>query len=137
MSGPDPCAERMPARPARGWRSGLVVAVLMSGTAGAAAESFQFAPAPHVALNRVYRVDRFSGEVSACQFGVKDDNSVGVTLCYPAGEGAKGQAPGDYGLVASNHQQEAGIFRVNRRTGEMSICYVLNDEQVVCTPQAR
>ncbi len=62
---------------------------------------------------------------------------MGITLCHPAGEGAgPQQPPGDYGLVASRHEKEGGVFRVNLRTGEMSICYVLN-EAVVCTPAAK
>lgn len=120
-------------------RPALVAAVLASFFAFAApacAQNFEFKASPHVALNRVYRVDRLTGEMGACQYGLVD-NSVGATLCYPAGEGATAQAPGEYGLVASSHQQESGVFRVNRKTGEMSICYVLNDEKVVCTPQAR
>lgn len=102
----------------------------------AAAQQFDFSAAPSQNLNRIYRVDRITGEVGACQYGLKD-GTIGVTLCYPSGEGAKAGSPGDYSLVSSHHLSEAGIFRVNRRTGDMSICYVLNDEQVVCTPHAR
>ena len=37
----------------------------------------------------------------------------------------------------ARHAREAGVFRVNYRTGEMSICFVLvKKEQVVCTQQA-
>ena len=57
-----------------------------------------------------------------------------MTLCFGAGEGAGAQTPGEYGLVASRHEREGGVFRVNYRTGDMSICYVF-DEKVVCTPQ--
>ncbi len=40
--------------------------------------------------------------------------------------------------MASRHTREAGVFRVNYRTGEMSICFVLvKKEQVVCTQQAK
>ena len=102
----------------------------------AMAQNYDFKPSPHISLNRIYRVDRLTGEMGACQYGLVD-NSVGASLCYPAGEGATAQNPGEYELIASSHQQESGIFRVNRRTGDMSICYVLNDEKVVCTPQAR
>ena len=42
--------------------------------------------------------------------------------------------PGEYGLVASRHEREGGVFRVNFRTGEMSICYVF-EERAVYTPQ--
>lgn len=111
------------------------LAVAASGAA-ASAQNFDFKASPHISLNRVYRVDRVTGEMGACQYGLVD-NSVGATLCYPAGDGATAQPPGEYGLVASSHQQESGIFRVNRKTGDMSICYVLNDEKIVCTPQAR
>jgi hypothetical protein len=108
----------------------------MLASAPALAQQFQFVAAPSTGLNRVYRVDRLSGEVSACQYGEKE-GTIGVTLCYPAGDGARAQPPAEYGLVASHHQAEAGVFRVNLRTGEISVCFVLNDKQVVCTPQAK
>ena len=76
-----------------------------------------------------------TGEIAACQYGLKE-GTVGVTLCYQPGEGATAQSPSEYGLVASRHEREAGIFRVDLRTGAMSICYVLND-MVVCTPQGK
>lgn len=99
-----------------------------------AAPAYEFVPAPNVELNRVYRLDKVTGEVIACQFGLKDQ-SIGFTLCLSAGEGAGPQAAGDYGLVATRHQKEGGIFRVNYRTGDMSICYTLG-LKVVCTPQS-
>lgn len=99
----------------------------------ALAGSFDFVPAPQTDLNRIYRVDRITGEVSSCQYGLHE-SSVGVTLCFGPGEGAAAQPPAEYGLVASRHEREGGVFRVNYRTGEMSICYVF-DERVVCTPQ--
>lgn len=102
---------------------------------GAQAANYDFLAAPQVDLNRIYRLDRATGEIGACQYGLKD-NSVGVTLCYPPGEGAGPQSPSEYGLIASRHEREAGIFRVDLRTGAISICYVLN-EAVVCTPQAK
>lgn len=109
-------------------------ALLAALVAPAQANQFDFKAAPQTDLNRIYRIDRVTGEVGACQYGLKE-GTIGVTFCYPAGEGAGAQKPGEYGLVASHHQKEAGVFRVNYRTGEMSVCYVFND-QVVCTPQA-
>lgn len=110
-------------------------AVLLALTAPALAGSFEFLAAPEITLNRVYRLDKVTGEVGACQYGLKD-NSVGVTLCYAPGEGATAQAPGEYGLISSRHEKEGGVFRVNLRDGTMSICYVLND-RVVCTPPGK
>jgi hypothetical protein len=99
------------------------------------AANYEFLAAPETDLNRVYRLDRASGEVGACQYGLKEA-SIGVTLCYPPGEGAGPQATSDYSLIASRHEREGGIFRIDTRTGAMSVCYVLN-EAVVCTPPAK
>jgi hypothetical protein len=97
------------------------------------AAPYDFVPAPQNDLNRIYRVDRATGEVISCQYGLQE-GTVGVTLCFAAGEGAGPQAPAEYGLVPSRHEREGGVFRVNYRTGGMSVCYVF-DERVVCTPQ--
>lgn len=121
-----------------GLRRAVFAGALAAGALGATAVragNFDFAPAPQVDLNRIYRVERVTGEMGACQYGLKE-GSVGVTLCYGPGEGGGAQTPGDYRLVTSRHEREGGVFRINDRTGEMSICYVFN-EKVVCTPQAR
>ncbi|MCI4679768.1 hypothetical protein K9U39_11900 [Rhodoblastus acidophilus] len=110
--------------------------VLLITTAAAQAATYDFLPAPQIDLNRVYRLDKATGEVGACQFGLKDGAPVGVTLCYPPGDGGGPQVPGEYALVATRHEREASVFRVNQRTGEMSICYVLKGA-VVCTPPAK
>jgi hypothetical protein len=112
----------------------MALACLASSPA-LAGNSYEFLPAPQTDLNRVYRVDVATGEVGACQYGLKE-KTVGVTLCYPAGEGAGPQTPSEYRLVASRHEREAGVFRVDTRSGAMSICYVL-EESVVCTPLAK
>jgi len=113
----------------------LLAAVAIVATGPAAAQTYQFLAAPETDLNRVYRLDRVTGEMGACQYGLKE-NTIGVTLCYPPGEGAGAQPSSEYELVASHHAGESGVFRVDLRAGTMSICYVLN-EAVVCTPQAR
>lgn len=112
--------------------AGLAV---LAATQGAMAGNYEFLAAPETDLNRVYRLDRATGEMGACQYGLKTA-AVGMTLCYPPGEGAGPQAPSEYSLVSSRHERESGVFRVDLRTGMMSICYVLNDA-VVCTPQAK
>ena len=107
----------------------------------AAAAQYQFMAAPEVDLNRIYRVDVATGEVGACQYGLSNpsappDQANGVTLCYPPGQGASAQTSSDYALIASHHEHEAGVFRVDLRSGAMSICYVLNN-YVVCTPSSK
>lgn len=105
----------------------------------ALATSYEFVPSPQTDLNRMYRIDKVTGEVISCQYGLQESGGgIGQTVCFGAGEGAGAQAPSEYGLVASRHAREAGVFRVNYRTGEMSICFVLvKKEQVVCTQQAK
>ncbi|CAA9307703.1 MAG: FIG00802709: hypothetical protein [uncultured Microvirga sp.] len=110
-----------------------LLALLAGAAPLAAAAAFDFVPAPQQTLNRIYRIDRATGEVISCQYGLQE-GTVGATLCYGSGEGAGPQAAAEYGLVPSRHTNEAGVFRVNYRTGEMSVCYVL-EESVVCTPQ--
>jgi hypothetical protein len=110
-------------------------AAMIGAAQSAAAANYEFLACPATDLNRVYRLDRATGEIGACQYGLKE-GSVGVTLCYPPGEGAGPQAPSEYSLVSSHHIGESGVFRVDLRTGMMSVCYVLNDA-VVCTPPAR
>ena len=106
----------------------------------ALAASYEFRASPQKNLNRVYRIDKYSGEMGACEYGLTPGktevaaDALGVTLCYPAGAGATAQAPSEYGLMASSHEDEQGVFRVDQRTGAMSICFVY-DEKVVCTPQ--
>jgi hypothetical protein len=113
----------------------LALLGIVADVSAAMAANFEFLAAPETDLNRVYRLDRTSGEVGACQYGLKEA-SIGVTLCYPPGEGAGPQAPSEYSLIASRHEREGGIFRIDMRTGNMSICYVLN-EAVVCTPPGK
>ena len=120
-------------------RTGRSVALLCTLLAGIAASgpanavSFDFVPAPQTDLNRIYRIDRVTGAIASCQYGLQE-GTVGATLCFGSGEGAGPQTPGEYGLVASRHEREGGVFRVNFRTGDMSVCYVY-EEKVVCTPQ--
>lgn len=108
---------------------------LSLATHAARAATYEFLAAPETDLNRVYRLDKATGEMGACQYGLSE-GTVGATLCYPPGEGGGAQSQSEYALVASRHDREGGVFRVDVRTGTMSICYVLNDT-VVCTPPAK
>ena len=114
------------------FRTAAAVFLVLASPAVTAAP-YDFVPAPQNDLNRIYRVDRATGEVISCQYGLQE-GTVGATLCFAAGEGAGAQAAAEYGLVPSRHEREGGVFRVNYRTGGMSVCYVF-DDRVVCTPQ--
>ncbi len=130
-----------------------ILAAMAALSAGpAAAAQFEFLAAPQINLSLVYRLDKLSGDVIACQYAHNpgktdiEPGAFGVTVCYRRGEGASKQEPGEYGLVATRHEQEGGVFRVDYRTGALSICYlyfqrekqgdheVIVDQYVVCTP---
>ncbi len=113
----------------------LAAGLYLVSASHASAASYEFLAAPETDLNRVYRLDKATGEMGACQYGLSE-NTVGVTLCYPPGEGGGAQSQSEFALIASRHDREGGVFRVDVRTGTMSICYVLNDT-VVCTPPAK
>ena len=107
------------------------VTATASSRASTNSQGYEFAAPPATNADLIYRVDRATGEVGACVFSAKGP-TIGSTVCFPAGEGAGPTPSGDYGLISSNLATASGIFRVNRNTGEMSVCYVLN-ERVVCT----
>ena len=96
---------------------------------------YDFAVPPATDADLVFRVNRETGEVGACVFSPKGP-TIGSTMCFPAGEGADRQTSGDYGLIPSNLATAKGLFRINRQTGEVSVCYVLNG-RVVCTAPLR
>src|SRR5260370_20844521 len=93
--------------------------VAMAGCAwapAAVASQFEFLAAPQINLSLVYRLDKQTGDVIACQFahnpGRNDvgPGAFGVTTCYRGGEGASKQAPGESGLVATRPEQESRRF---------------------------
>jgi hypothetical protein len=124
-------------------RQTLLIPVLLASFSALArsgvalAGNYEFLAAPQTDLNRVFRLDKTTGEVGACQYGLKEGSPIGVTLCYPPGEGAKAGPPGEFALVSSHHTQEGGVFRVDLKTGQMSICYVFNESSVACTAPAK
>ena len=133
-----------------------IAAVAACAPAPAAiASQYEFLAAPQINLSLVYRLDKLTGDVIACQFAHNPNRTdvgpgaFGVTTCYRGGEGATKQEPGEYGLVATRHEQEGGVFRVDYRTGGLSICYLyfqrekqgdheaIADQYVVCTPESK
>ena len=112
-----------------------------------AAASFQFLAAPGIDVNLLYRLDQLTGEVTVCQYGGAEPPRApyGVTFCHPAGAGATKQEPGRYELMASRHEKEAGVFRVELLTGAVSNCFLhigkegekVVEDFVVCTPAAK
>ena len=133
--------------PLAGAFAALVLAVSAGGADAQQAPdgAFAFASPPSAQANRVYSVNRQTGEVSACQFERPDASTAGITRCFPRGEGAGAQSNGIYKLVSTGFAGETGVFRVNAATGEMSICYVRDmpksgggtEARILCTPPAK
>ena len=133
----------------------MILAAASLAAAPAGASNYEFLAAPQINLSLVYRLDKLTGEIIACQYGHNpgktdiEPGSFGVTVCYRAGEGAAKQDPGEYGLIAPRHEQEGGVFRVDYRSGALSICYlyfqkekqgdreIIADQYVVCTPPVK
>ena len=133
----------------------ISVAAFLLTVSPSAASQYDFLAAPQINLSLVYRLDKLTGDVIACQFAHNPNHTdvgpgaFGVTSCYRGGDGASHQEPGTYGLVATRHEQEGGVFRVNFNTGGMSICYLyfqrekqgdheaIEDQYVVCTPESK
>lgn len=107
--------------------------------------AFGFRSPPSAQANRVYSVNSATGEMSACQFERPEGSLIGVTKCFAKDASAGPQTPGAYELVSTLYSGETGVFRVNRNTGEMSVCYVRDmpktgggtEASVVCTPPAK
>lgn len=137
------------ARAAGGMKAAIAAALLtVAGAGGALAQQaagYDFTAPPSAQANRVYGVNRQTGEMNVCQFERPEGSAVGITRCFTQGEGAGPQKAGNYALVATRYEGETGVFRVNRDTGEMSICYVREqtrsngtvDSTLLCTPAAR
>jgi hypothetical protein len=135
--------------------SAALAALAALPPAEAQTASYEFLAAPQINLSLVYRLDKATGEIIACQYGHNpgrtdiEPGAFGVTVCYRSGEGAGRQEPGQYGLIATRHEQEGGVFRVDYRSGSLSICYlyfqkekqgdreVISDQYVVCTPPTK
>jgi hypothetical protein len=115
--------------------SPVLLALLLAtlGSAPASAEYVFVSPSAKN-QNRVYWLDRYTGTVGACQYQTEGAPQ-GTMLCFPPGENAQGMPSGDYDLKASNWDTEWGVFRVNRTTGEISLCFV-DDDKVACTRQS-
>ena len=135
----------------RSWKL-LASALALTPSPALANSQWEFLAAPQINLSLVYRLDKLTGDVIACQYAHNpgkadvEPGAYGVTACYRGGEGAVNQPPGDYDLTSSRNEQEGGVFRVDYRTGALSICYlyfqrekqgereVVVDQYVVCTP---
>ncbi len=125
----------MPARLTRLFLAIAVSAPAMLAAAAPVRAEYIFSTPTAKNQNRVYWLDRYTGTVGACQYSKAQGGPNGAMVCFAPDAGAKGQPNSDYDLLPSNWDSEWGMFRVNKASGEISLCLV-QDDKVVCTPQA-
>ena len=125
---------------------GLVVGAMAVAPAQAQQlPAYGFRSPPSAQANRIYSVNSATGEMSACQFERPEGSLIGVTKCFAKDASAGAQKAGAYELMSTLYSGETGVFRVDRNTGEMSVCYVRDmpkngggtEATVVCTPPAK
>ena len=97
--------------------------------AGSGSQGYKIAAPPATSAEIMYRVDCATEEVGTGVFLPKGP-TIRSTVCFPAREGAGPET------LSSNLAAADGLLPVNRDTGEISVCYVLN-ERVVCTAPIR
>jgi len=134
---------------------GLALALGLVVSSALAGYRYAFLPSPQINFSLLYRLDRLTGDVIACQFGHNPGRNdvgpgaYGVTACYRGADGAINQPPGDYDLTSSRNEQEGGVYRIDRRSGAISVCYLyfqrdkqgeaerILDQYVVCTAPSK
>ena len=93
---------------------GLGLLSLATASSALAGDRYEFLAAPQINLSLVYRLDKLTGDVIACQFAKNpgknevEPGAYGVTQCYRGGDGAVNQPPGDYGLLRRAMNRRAG-----------------------------
>ncbi len=86
-------------------------------------------------LNRIYRIDASRARSGRASTARRKAPSASRSAS-PRATGPASRNPPNTASSASRHEREGGVFRVDMRTGAMSVCYVF-DERVVCTPPER
>jgi hypothetical protein len=140
-----PLAKMLPALLPGLVAAGLTVAPAQAQSPAQQLPAYGFRSPPSAQANRIYSVNTATGEMSACQFERPEGSLVGVTKCFAKDASAGPQKAGAYELISTLYSGETGVFRVNRDTGEMSVCYVRDmpkagggtEASVVCTPPAK
>ncbi|MEM9320893.1 MAG: hypothetical protein AAGA70_18095 [Pseudomonadota bacterium] len=101
----------------------------------AAAPAFQILAPPSTEWNIVFRLNRATGEVTGCAY--VEDETGNATRCYPAVDHAQAGEAGPYVLAASHNPSVRSVYRLNERTGAISLCWVAGWKTTNCVPEGR
>ncbi len=109
--------------------------------------AYMFSAPPSAQANRVYSVNRKTGEMNACQFERPDSSQVGVTRCFTRGEGAGAVSAGNYQLVPDAIWRRDRYFpgQYRHRRDEHLLCARTcrrpaaggNEAKILCTPPGK
>ncbi|MGE0239163.1 MAG: hypothetical protein AB7F09_25155 [Parvibaculaceae bacterium] len=111
--------------------AGLVAGVKFAG-AGEALYEFETPTSPET--NAIYRLNTATGEVNFCYWAKVEGKTIGKTVCDPAGENAGPQKPGIYGLKRSPFKTETAVYRVDKISGKLWLCFS-ESGKTVCAAQ--
>ena len=84
--------------------------------------------------NAIYRLNTATGEINFCYWAKVEGKTIGRTVCDPAGENAGPQKPGIYGLKRSPFKTETAVYRIDKISGKVWLCFS-DAGKTVCAAQ--
>jgi hypothetical protein len=111
---------------------GLFMLPAAGAVAGEGLYEFEIPTSPE--SNAIYRLNSATGEINICYWAKVEGNSVGKIECGAAGQNAGPQRPGVYGALRSPYKTETGVFRFDKLSGKVWLCF-LDNGKTVCAAQ--
>ncbi len=71
----------------------------------------------------LYRLNAATGEINVCYWAKVEGKPIGKIQCDPSGENAGPQRPGVYGLLRSPFKTENGVYRFDKLSGKVWLCF--------------
>jgi hypothetical protein len=114
----------------------LALAMLMLPAAGAMAGEglFEFEIPTTQESSYIYRLNAATGEINVCYWAKVEDKPIGKIQCDPSGENAGPQRPGVYGLMRSPFKTESGVYRFDKLSGKVWLCFP-DKGKTICAAQ--
>jgi hypothetical protein len=120
-------------------RAGLAALALAAlafpaATAGAGEGLFEFEIPNSPEANSIFRLNSATGEINVCYWAKVEGKPIGKIQCDPAGENAGPQRPGVYGILKSPYKTETGVYRFDKLSGKVWLCFS-DSGKTVCAAQ--
>ena len=110
------------------------VPIFLAGSAMAGEGLFEFEIPNSPEANSIYRLNSATGEINVCYWAKVEGKPIGKIQCDPAGENAGPQRPGVYGVLKSPYKTETGVYRFDKLTGKVWLCFS-DSGKTVCAAQ--